>query len=130
MYDVPFFKEYNWFLKNLAGNWEIAPVYTLESPEYATVQSEFDSNLAGDSFTDRAIFNPQGVAGTGSGVRPLTNSQGQVVAYVANNPNAQYVVAGLWALAISTPNSLALPRTNNWNASLSRRFILSDKTSF
>ncbi len=130
IYDVPFFKESNWFLKNLAGNLEIAPVYTLESPEYATVQSEFDSNLAGDSFTDRAIFNPQGVAGTGSGVRPLTNSQGQVVAYVANNPNAQYVVAGLGALANSTRNSLALPRTNNWDVSLVKRFSFTDKTSF
>jgi hypothetical protein len=129
IYDVPFFKQSNWLMKNVVGNWEIAPVYTFESPEYATVQSELDSNIAGDTFTDRAIFNPQGVAGIGSGVTPLTNSQGAVVGYVANNPNAQYVVAGGGALANATRNSLALPRTNNWDLSVVKRVSFTDRTS-
>lgn len=130
IYDLPFFKQSNWLMKNLVGNWEIAPIYTFESPEYATVQSATDSNLAGDTFADRAIFNPQGVSGVGSGVSPLTNSQGQIVAYVANNPNARYIVAGVGALANSSRNTLALPRTNNWDLSVVKRVSISERMSF
>jgi hypothetical protein len=130
IYDVPFFKQSNWMMKNLVGNWEIAPIYTIESPEFATVQSATDANLAGDTFADRAIFNPQGVSGTGSGVTALTNSQGQTVAYLASNPNAQYIVAGVGALANASRNTLALPRTNNWDVSVVKRVSMNERMSF
>ena len=55
VYDVPFFREGNWLVRNVAGNWLIGGVYTFESPQYATVQSGIDSNLNGDSAGDRAI---------------------------------------------------------------------------
>ena len=51
-------------MKNIVGNWQFAPIYTFQSPEYATVQSGDDSNLNGDCAGDRAIFNPAGVPGT------------------------------------------------------------------
>ena len=56
-YDLPFFKNSNWFMKNIVGNWQFSPIYTFQSPEYATVQSNADSNLNGDSAPDRAIVN-------------------------------------------------------------------------
>ena len=31
LYEIPFFKNRNWCMKNVAGNWEIAPVYTFQS---------------------------------------------------------------------------------------------------
>jgi Carboxypeptidase regulatory-like domain/TonB dependent receptor len=130
IYDLPFFKQSNWMMKNLVGNWEIAPIYTFESPEYASVQSAQNSNLAGDTFPTRAIFNPQGTPGVGSGVSPLTNSQGQIVGYVANNPNAQYIVAGIGALTNASRNTLALPRTNNWDLSLVKRVGINERMSF
>ena len=49
IYDLPFFKNAGWFQKNIVGNWEFAPVYTFQSPEYATVQNGVDSNLNGDA---------------------------------------------------------------------------------
>ena len=64
IYDMPFFKNGNWALKNVVGNWQFTPVYTFQSPEYATVQSGVDTNLNGDTAGDRAIYNPAGVAGT------------------------------------------------------------------
>src|SRR6185437_1749528 len=45
VYDVPWFRGSGWFMKNLAGNWLVAGIYTYESPEYATVQSGNDVNL-------------------------------------------------------------------------------------
>ena len=58
IYDLPFFKNSNWMMKNVVGNWQFAPIYTFESPEYATVQSGLDSNGNGDTAGDRAIYNP------------------------------------------------------------------------
>lgn len=71
VYDLPFYKNSSNFLKkNVIGNWAISPVYTYESPEYATALSGDNANLNGDSGAaiDRPIINPNGVKGTGTGV--------------------------------------------------------------
>ena len=74
LYDEPFFKHSGWLAKNALGNWEIAPIYTYQSGEWGTVQSNIDANLNGDSASDRAIWNASGVANTGSDVAPLCTS--------------------------------------------------------
>ena len=63
VYDLPFFKNSNFLMKNLVGNWEIAPSYTFQSPQYTTVQSTVDSNLNNDSAGDRVFINPNGIKG-------------------------------------------------------------------
>ena len=139
IYDVPWFKNSNWFAKNIIGNWEIAPLYIYESPEYADVQSGVDSNLNGDSAGDRAIVNKNGTPGTGSGVTPL-GRDGQVlkagnpgiVAYVAVNPNAQYIQAALGALPTGLSsgagrNTIATRPINNWDATFLKRFYFTER---
>lgn len=75
IYDMPFFKNNkNWAAKNILGNWELSPIYTFETGEWATVQSGVDSNLNGDSAGDRAIINSAGTPGIGTGVTALCNS--------------------------------------------------------
>lgn len=150
IYDLPFFKQSNWFAKNLIGNWEIAPIYTFESPEFATVQSAIDANLDNDSFTDRAIFNPHGVPGTGSGVNILCNNRvpsgsscgaidpdtgkfanpETIVGYSALNPNARYIVAQAGALTNINRNTLPLPRTNNWDLTVMKRLNFTERVGF
>ena len=118
MYDEPFFKNSNAFLRNTLGDWEIAPIYTYQSGQWVTPQSGVDSNLNGDSAGDRVIANPGGIEGTGSGVVPLCNSAvavcpatltdalkrpAGVVGYLATNPNAQYIQAGYGALPERRP---------------------------
>src|SRR5260370_39388930 len=90
IYDMPFFKHSSWLAKNLLGNWEIASLYTFESPEFATVQSSTDSNLNGDSAGDRTIINPTGDGSISSGATALKNSKTDTVDYLANTPNAPY----------------------------------------
>ncbi len=119
----------SWFAKNLIGNWRFAGTYTAESPEYATVQSGVDSNLNGDSAGDRTIVNLNGVPGTGSGVTPLKNSSGATVAYLATNPNAQYIVAGPGARATAGRNTLATNGINNFDLSLAKRFTIREGKS-
>jgi len=75
-YDLPFYKHSDSFVKkNLIGNWAISPIYTYESPEYATALSGVNSNLNGDSGAaiDRPNINPNGVKGTATGVVPVVN---------------------------------------------------------
>jgi hypothetical protein len=131
--DVKPFASRGWAMKNLVGNWSMAFTYTFESPEYATVQSGVDSNLNNDSASDRAIVNPNGVAGTGSGVtgydrngNAVAASSSAIVAYVANNPNARYIVAGLGAFANGGRNTLPLDPINNIDFSVRKVFNLSE----
>jgi hypothetical protein len=129
IYDLPFFKgNSNYLLKNVVSNWEIAPIYTFESPEYADLQSSQDANLNGDSAGDRVILNPNGVKGTGSDVTALKNSSGDTVAYLAKNPNAQYIVARAGALATTSRNTIATPHINNWDAALVKRVNITEGT--
>ena len=122
MYDFKPFQNGNWMMKNVIGNWNISGTLTYQSPEYATVQSGVDSNLNGDSAGDRSIINPSGQTGVGSGVTPILNAAGQTVGYLANNPNAQYIVAGPGALANGGRNTLPLDPTNNIDMSLQKVF--------
>jgi hypothetical protein len=155
LYDEPFYKNGNWMQRNFLGNWEIAPIYTYQSGEWGTVQSGVDSNLNGDSASDRAIWNAGGVAGTGSGVVPLCTSAipaadctlanalnfafkdkttgktydvaDNIVAYKAVNPNAQYIQAYYGALANVGRNTLQLPPINNFDATAVKRFSFSER---
>ena len=127
VYDFQPFHNGSYLLKNVVGNWNLSMSYTFQSPEYATVQSGVDANLNGDAL-DRSIINPSGDAHTGSDVTGL-NAAGQavdagspsIVAYVANNPNARYIVAGLGALSNSGRNTFPLDHTNNFDAQIKKR---------
>ena len=133
-YSPPYFKGGNWFRQNVMGNWNFSPVYTYETGEWVTVQSGQDSNLNIDSAGDRVIFNAAGVPGTGSNVTPLTATAGpnagSVVAYLAANPNAQYIRAGLGALADTRRNTLQSPGTNNFDLAVYKNLNFTEKYQF
>jgi len=74
IYDVPYLKHSNAFVKNTLGNWEFAPIYTYQSGQWVDPQSGVDSNKNGDSAGDRTVFNAQGTPGTGSPVNDLCTS--------------------------------------------------------
>jgi hypothetical protein len=136
IYDVPFFKSSsNWMAKNLLGNWEIAPVWQVQSGEFFTPQSGIDSNLNGDNAPDRTIINPNGIPGTGTTVTPICNNgaptcgAANIVGYVANNSSAQYIQAGSGALATAGRNTAQTPRINNWDLNVVKRIATSERTS-
>ena len=147
IYDWKAFKGQSWLMRNVVSNWTISGTYTFESPEYATVQSGVDSNLNGGDSLDRSIVNPAGQANVGTGVIGVDRNgntysassinndstgaiQSKIVAYVAMNPNARYVVANLGALANAGRNTFPLKRTNNIDMSLQKRFNLTERYRF
>lgn len=151
VYDLPFFKTSSWLLKNTLGNWEIAPIYTYESPQYFTVLSGVNSNRNGDSTAiSRAIFNSKGAAHTGSGVTAYANPNlaskcdpeitatdpngtilcsADQVAYVADNPNARYITAGAGTLPTSQRNTEPINPTNDFDATAIKRFNFGESRS-
>ncbi|HEX2329998.1 MAG TPA: carboxypeptidase regulatory-like domain-containing protein [Candidatus Angelobacter sp.] len=140
IYDLPFYKHGNWFMKNVVGNWQFSPIYTYETGEWGDVQSGVDSNLNGDTAGDRAIFNPSGTPGTGSGVSPLctsslpvgvtcgsTASRPFLVGYLATNGNAQYITAQIGAKANAGRNTVQLPPIDNIDLSIHKRFSMTER---
>ncbi len=151
VYDTPWFKDsHNFLVKNALGGWQASGTYTVESGEWATPQSGVDSNENGDTAADRAILNTSGVPGTSSGVTgidrtgsPIVASgsgatictvagakvtgAGCTVAYVATNPNAQFIAAGLGAYANSGRNILQTPRINNIDFTLAKNIAIRER---
>jgi hypothetical protein len=126
IYELPFFKNSNGLTRTLLGGFNFSGTYTAESGEKATVLSGIDSNLNGDAAGDRTIRNPAGVRNTGSTVTALTNTAGEIVGYLANNPNAEYIRAGAGAITNSARNTLQLPGINNIDFSLFKNFRLGE----
>ena len=154
LYDEPFFKNSNALVKNTLGNWEIAPIYTYQSGEWATAQDGVDANLNIDAASDRPIFNPAGVGVTGSGVAPVCRSVvpgadctlpnlfctgtgagcpagvdvlDNVVGYSALNTKAKYIQAQLGALSNVGRNTVQLPAINDLDVSALKRFTITER---
>ncbi|MBV9940076.1 MAG: TonB-dependent receptor [Acidobacteriaceae bacterium] len=131
IYDLPYFKQRNWFLKNLVGNWEFLPVYTYQTGTLYTIQSGADSNLNGDSAGDRVFVNPNGGnPSLGSGTTSLKNSAGQVVGYLVTNPNAKYATAPRGTLPNAGRNTGMLNPINDIDFAATKRFNFTERASF
>jgi hypothetical protein len=127
LWEMPFFKDSpSWFAKNVVGNWRFSGSYTAETGELVTAQSSIDSNLNGDTAGDRTIINVAGDPHQGSSVTALTNSAGDIVAYLASNPNARYIQAGKGAYANAGRNTIGTPGINNIDASLAKKFNITE----
>ena len=127
VYELPWYQNSSlWWRKNLLGNWVLSGMYTAESPQYATVQSGLDSNRNLDGATDRVVVNPDGTDRIGSDVTALTNSDGGVVGYLADNPNARYVKAGAGVHPNGGRNTLPLRGINNFDVSVSKRISVGE----
>jgi len=130
IYELPWFSKSTGFTKLLLGGFNVAGTYTYETGERITVRSGNDANLNGDNAGDRAIFNPSGTEGVGSGVTALCRGTGSctavghgaVVAYLANNPNARYIQTGDGAQSNIGRNSFLLPPINNTDFSIFKNF--------
>ena len=127
LYEMPYFKHSNWFLKNLAGNWEIAPIFIYQTGTLITPQSEVDSNLNADSASDRVFINPSGNSALGTGVTPLANAAGDTIAYLADNPNARYVSAPEGTLPNAGRNSINLNPIDDLDLTMAKHFNFTER---
>ncbi len=146
VYDFPNLHSDNRFVRGLAHNWEWSGTYLAESGQPVTPLSGVDSNANGDSAGDRTIINPAGVGLTGTTVERVCNdgaggatrivtstspacSSNHVVGYVAANPSARFVQAGLGARANAGRNTVNTPGLNIWNMSLFKTMKFAERAS-
>jgi hypothetical protein len=140
IYATPWFKsDKSWVKRNLLGNYQIAGIYTVESPEWVTPQSTADANINGDAAGDRVIINTAGVPGTSSDVTPLciggpcsrftiaSDRDKVTVAYLANNGNAQFIRAQRGALTNSGRNIIPSRGINNWDFNVAKMVTVRER---
>jgi hypothetical protein len=136
VWDVPFLStSTNWYAKNLLGNWEFAPVFTYQSPEFGTPQSNVDAWSQGDAAGARVWVNPNGKKGTGTGSTAIidpnvnctsdgeggTTCAGDVVGYYADSTTAWYVASGVGAGTNDYRNSMKMVGIKNVDATAMKR---------
>jgi hypothetical protein len=125
------FKNRNYVMRSLVGNWEATTVYTYQSPEFFTPQSGVDSNLNGDA-VDRTYINPNGTPHTGSGTTALVVG-GNTVGYYTSatqNPNAYYLQAGAGVNPTGNRNTEAIRPTNNFDVSAIKKLQIFERVGF
>jgi hypothetical protein len=85
-----------------------------------------DPSLNGFS-SSNVFFNAAGTPGVGSSVSPLTNSGGQVVAYLVNNPAAQFIRPGLGTFVTGPVAQFGFRPINDWDSTVAKRFGISER---
>lgn len=151
LYTLPNVNTEHGFVKVLAHGWEWGGSYLAQTGQPVTALSGSDANDNGDSAGDRTIFNPAGVARTGSAVNAVCNAgpggstsivgvdpntgawqcgsedDANIVGYVAADPTAQFIQAQVGSVANVGRNTVSTPGLNVWNMSLFKTTKLSER---
>ena len=146
IYELPQY-EGNRTLSRVLNDWQFVGSYILESGQPISILSSSDANGDLDPVADSAFFNPNGVENTGSevnyvcwngsaasvgpsGAAPSTpapcGGQANVVGYIAQNPNAQYIRARPGMTANLGRNTFIMPGINTWNLSLFKDIVIAE----
>lgn len=120
---------FNW-VRDILANMTISGTYMYQSPQPIPLSSGLDAGFGGGFATSGVFVNPDGMPGTGSGVTQLRNSAGQVVAFLAQDPNAQFIRAGRGSFPGATAYLPDMRPINNFNAAVYKRFAVRDKFAF
>jgi hypothetical protein len=144
-YQLPKYQGEQTWLRKIANGWAYNGSFLLESGQPITIISGADLNGDFDTAGDTAFFNASGNRNVGSGSSPLCRIGGvlstaasvaacggaaNVVGYVANNPNAQFVSPGAGGVANIGRGTFISPGINTWNmaifkdTSITERFAL------
>jgi hypothetical protein len=146
VYDLPNISNDHAFVRAVAHGWEFSGTYLAQSGQPVTPLSGLDANANGDTAGDRTIFNPAGVGLTGSIVNVVCNdgtggvtriatatsptcADGNVVGYVAANPNARFIQAGVGTNPNVGRDTVSTPGLNIWNMSVFKTNKLSERAS-
>jgi hypothetical protein len=110
----------------IVNNLIFSGTYVYETPAPLTLTSGLNTDLTG--FTSGGVLvNPSGLPNTGSAVSPLTNSFGQTVAYLADNPNARYIAGAPGVYTNSGRSDFFGRPIFNFDASLAKGFGIRDR---
>ena len=124
------FKDTSSMVRNILANLVFSGTYTYETPMYIPALSGVDAGLNFGGLGAGVLVNPNGIAGTGTDVTPLRNSNGAIVGYMANDPNAAFVRAGAGVYTNGAFPRLKMDHTNNFDVALVKGFSYRDRVRF
>jgi len=116
----------NGIVRNVIADLSLMGTISYGSSPRVPLFSGLDTAMNGNGLGSGVFVNPLGIPGLGAGVTPLTNSFGQTVAYVANDPNAQFVSGGIGTFSTERP-TLVLDETRNIDMAVVKRFTAPDR---
>ncbi|HET9941753.1 MAG TPA: hypothetical protein VFR05_00345, partial [Terriglobia bacterium] len=147
IYELPRY-DGNRMLGGFLNDWQFLGSYILESGQPISVLSFVDANGDLDTVGDSAVENPSGQKNTGTDVNfvcwngstatvgpPASSTAspcggaGNIVGYVAQNPDAQYIRARPGMVANVGRNTFIMPGINTANLSLFKDIAISEGKS-
>ncbi len=146
IYELPKLGTESGMLKTLLHGWQWNGTYLAQTGPPVSILANADANANGDAAGDRGILNPRGTERVGTAVNFVcvggggatsiastdtgcAGGSGKVAGYVAQNPNARYVQAGLGALPTLGRNSFGTSGVNLWNMGLFKNTKLSERVT-
>jgi len=146
IYELPNLGTESGMLKTLLHGWQWNGTYLAQTGPPVSILANADANANGDAAGDRGILNPRGTERVGTAVNFVCvggggatsiastdtgcgGGSGKVAGYVAQNPNARYVQAGLGALPTLGRNSFGTSGVNLWNMGLFKNTKLSERVT-
>jgi hypothetical protein len=149
VYDIPRAKVDNALLRGLLNGWQYNGSWLFQLGQPITPISVNDANGNGDNAGDRVIINPNannllgsdanlvcrnaatGATSIGPTITAATStacgSRANVVGYVATNPAAHFIRAGLGAITNSGRNIVNSPGFNLWNMSIFKNTSIKER---
>jgi hypothetical protein len=118
------------FVRYVVANVSLMATYTYASEQHVPVISGVDTALSGNALGSAAFFNASGRENVATGVTPLINRAGQIVAYQANDPDARFIQGGFGTFASGGVPLLPLEKTNNLDFAVVKRFGYRDVAAF
>jgi hypothetical protein len=114
------------WVRSILADLSLMGTITYASAQTVPLFSAIDTSMDGNAFGTGVFVNPAGAPGVGSGSTPLRRSDGEVVAFLANNPSAQFVTGGPGTFSTARP-TLRLGDTRNIDVALVKRFSFPDR---
>jgi len=129
VWDTPWFRNGPGVSHGLLGNWTVAGSYAVSSGQPFTALSVANSVGNGDRQVQRTIINPTASSNSGTDVSPITNSGGDVVAYIASDPNSRFVRAQTGSFPTAARNDLRAPGISNVDFAVSKHIPIGEQKS-
>jgi len=109
--------------RSLSSNLTITTTLTYERGARVPLFNGMETGFIGIPAGTGIFVNPNGIAGTSTGVIPLTNTSGQIVAYQAVDPTAQLVAGGPGSFSSDRP-TFRMGDTRNIDMSIAKKFAI------
>ena len=111
---------------DIFANFSIMGTFTWATWARLPLSSWLNTGMNGNGLGSGVFVNPNGIPGAGTTSTSLANSNGQTVAFLAANPNAQFVAGGPGTFSTQRP-TIRLDDTSNFDLSVVKRFSFRDR---